>query len=156
MSYAAASVSPPRTRIRAGSTRSLRAVATSCTWTVADPLPNSALPTPTSTDPSSASVTVAVLWCPRGGMVAIIAAASPSPTSHPGPGGPSSVAASACSTRSRHWGSPSVACTMSSTAGPLTTSSSPGTTALRRLISAALRPTSRARSSSADSIAKIT
>jgi hypothetical protein len=68
----------PATRVVVCST-----VAAICWCTVDVPLPNSAVPTSSPNAPSASSRIVACEWCPRGGTVAIIATADPSPTRQP-------------------------------------------------------------------------
>ena len=91
-----------RCRIGAGapgptSTPSSDATIWACTVEV--PLPNSAVPTDRVKSPSASSEIDASAKCPRGGMVAIIATAMPSPTRHCSPSGagdPSPEASACC------------------------------------------------------------
>ena len=106
VSYSVASVSDWRMRIRLDSTPSSSTTIWVCTVEV--PLPNSAVPTDSVKSPSeSREIDASAKW-PRGGMVAIIAMAMPSPIRHRAPSGAgvSPPSASAPWTRSRHWSRP--------------------------------------------------
>ena len=78
MSWPTASVSDCRTTTRSGSVPSTAAASWVCTVVV--PLPNSAVPTRSVYVPSGSSAIEASAKCPRGGIVAIMAVAMPSPT----------------------------------------------------------------------------
>ncbi|CAH0267262.1 hypothetical protein SRABI128_03298 [Microbacterium sp. Bi128] len=104
VSWRTASVSAAQSSRRSGEASST--VAAICRCTVEVPLPNSAVPTRSRYVPSGRRVAVVWAMCPRGAIVAIIAAAMPSPTAQPaGASTPLPRRRASCA-RLRHWSRP--------------------------------------------------